>query len=282
MDRELIHWHSSWINSQYISYINFDLLGNNCMAIYLPEKWDIKYDKRHNAYIIENTEVDLPLAPEFFTAQFWYNQQSILKTAAGRGTTYFVQHQDDVWVLRQYLRGGLVAKVIKQHFYFTTVKNTRVYQEIALLLNLRQAGINVPQPIGGYVQKHVCWYTNRILLQAIPGAQEIHQLCRHAQLTEDICQKIGVEIAKMHNAGVFHHDLNIQNILQDDQGQIWLIDFDKCFTTKHLTHAQCQMNIARLHRSINKKRALHPDYVFTDKHWGALIDAYEDALLIAS
>jgi 3-deoxy-D-manno-octulosonic acid kinase len=93
---------------------------------------------------------------------------------------------------------------------------------------------------------------------------------------------MGKEIAKMHNAGVYHHDLNIQNILKDEQDQIWLIDFDKCFSTKQLTQAQCQMNIARLHRSIEKKRKLHTDYVFTDKHWQALLDTYEDTLLIAS
>lgn len=32
---------------------------------------------------------------------------------------------------------------------------------------------------------------------------------------------------KMHIASVNHTDLNIHNILIDDQGKVWAIDFDK-------------------------------------------------------
>ena len=252
------------------------------MALHLPPNWQIKHDTVNNSYIVEEALAKVSLDARYFTADFWQAKDSIVKTAHGRGTTYFIQHLADTWVLREYLRGGLIAKFIKQHFYFSSLTATRVYQEIALLLKLRQDGVNVPEPIAGCIQKQSLWYTNKILLAAIPGAQEIHTLCCSGELTEIICQNMGREIAKMHNAGVFHHDLNIQNILKDEQDQIWLIDFDKCFATAQLTQAQCQMNIARLHRSIDKKRKLHPDYIFTDAHWQALLDAYEDTLLIAS
>mgnify|MGYP001039848009 CR=1 FL=1 len=252
------------------------------MALHLPENWQVKYDSSHDAYLILDNNAAFTLAANYFSADFWRANESVINIAHGRGITYFVQLKDDIWVLREYLRGGLIAKLIKQHFFFTSLSATRAFQEIALLLKLRQDGVNVPKPIGGYIQKQSLWYTNKILLSAIQGAQEIHVLCRTGQLTKTICQDMGKEIAKMHNAGVYHHDLNIQNILKDEQDQIWLIDFDKCFSTKQLTQAQCQMNIARLHRSIEKKRKLHTDYVFTDKHWQALLDTYEDTLLIAS
>ena len=252
------------------------------MALLLPQNWEITHDIAQNAHLIENISATTSLDAEFFTPGFWHAHGQIVHTAHGRGTTYFVQQQEEVWVLREYLRGGLIARFIQRHFYFTSLTATRVYQEIALLLKLQQDGVNVPTPIGGYVQKQGLWYTNKILLAAIPGAREIHALCRTDQLTETICQRIGREIAKMHNAGVFHHDLNIQNILIDAQEQIWLIDFDKCFAAKQLTQAQCQSNIARLHRSIEKKRKQHTHYVFTAAHWQALLDAYADTLLIAS
>ncbi|OWT56289.1 hypothetical protein CEY11_19750 [Candidimonas nitroreducens] len=55
----------------------------------------------------------------------------------------------------------------------------------------------------------------------------------------------------MHQAGVWHADLNAYNILLDRQGAAWLIDFDRGRRGK-LTPRQRRDNLLRLRRSLLK------------------------------
>lgn len=214
---------------------------------------------------------------DFFDPQFWLAHDAVINTAHGRGTTYFVKHNDEVWVLRSYLRGGLVGRFIKRRFVYTGITRTRVYRELALLEHLHQAGVNVPRAIAGYIHRSNSSYECKLLLEAIPHAREIHALCQNGTLTEAHCQTIGEMIAKMHHAGVYHHDLNIQNILLDADAVVWLIDFDKCHASHTLTTSQKHANLKRLRRSIEKQKRLHPHYFFPASHWEALLVAYEHA-----
>jgi len=84
-------------------------------------------------------------------------------------------------------------------------------------------------------------------------------------------QKIGQEIAKMHQVGVNHTDLNIHNILIDDKDKVWIIDFDKCrFETSGDWKDQ---NLNRLLRSFNKER-LKRQIIWQESDFEHLQDGY--------
>jgi 3-deoxy-D-manno-octulosonic acid kinase len=76
----------------------------------------------------------------------------------------------------------------------------------------------------------------------------------------------------MHDAGVNHTDLNIHNILLDDKGMVWIIDFDKCFNQSG--DGFKQSNLQRLLRSFQKetlKNGIH----WQRENFTALMSGYE-------
>ena len=70
------------------------------------------------------------------TAEYWQQKNAITGTAQGRGTTYFIKHSDNEWVLRHYYRGGLIGRFINDSYFFTGLTKTRAAQEFSLLKTL--------------------------------------------------------------------------------------------------------------------------------------------------
>ncbi|MBT6754548.1 MAG: hypothetical protein HOA86_00850, partial [Gammaproteobacteria bacterium] len=74
------------------------------------------------------------------------------------------------------------------------------------------------------------------------------------------------KVAQMHILGVYHGDLNINNIMVSeelsDKGnlKIWILDFDKSFR-KNLTEKDRRLNLYRFQRSLIKNKKYLPfDY----------------------
>jgi 3-deoxy-D-manno-octulosonic acid kinase len=64
-------------------------------------------------------------------------------------------------------------------------------------------------------------------------------------------------MARFHKFGLNHVDLNVHNIIIGADGEIYLIDFDKCYLTKR--QAKFKLNLKRLERSIRKDLNLDVD-----------------------
>jgi len=74
-----------------------------------------------------------------------------------------------------------------------------------------------------------------------------------------------------------HADLNANNLLVDQQGEFYIIDFDKARVMKNLDNWQWSP-LLRLQRSlekINRQQKLH----YRRADWQALIDGYQSAVL---
>ncbi|ODS09916.1 3-deoxy-D-manno-octulosonic acid kinase [Vibrio scophthalmi] len=163
-----------------------------------------------------------------FDANYWQANNKVVGSAKGRGTTWFVQLDSMQGALRHYRRGGLFGKLVEDHYWFSGWDKTRSAAEFSLLLSLREAGVNVPKPIAARAVKSGLTYQADLLSERIPEAQDLVSILQEKPLPAEIYQRIGLEIRKMHDAGVNHTDLNIHNILLDQQGKVWIIDFDKC------------------------------------------------------
>lgn len=199
---------------------------------------------------------------------YWQQQNKVIGSAQGRGTTWFVALDKMDAALRHYRRGGLFGKIIKDHYIFTGWEKTRSYQEFQLLNTLIEAGVSVPKPIAARTIKRTFCYQADLLSQKIPNARDLVSILQEQSLSQEIYQKIGNEIRKMHATQVNHTDLNIHNILIDDNDKVWIIDFDKCYQQKG--NDWKQSNWDRLQRSfikeVNKK-----NIYWTNKEWHYLV-----------
>ena len=182
---------------------------------------------------------------------YWQQQNKVIGSAQGRGITWFVALDKMDAALRHYRRGGLFGKIVKDHYIFTGWEKTRSYQEFQLLNTLIEAGVSVPKPIAARTIKRTFCYQADLLSQKIPNARDLVSILQEQSLSQEIYQKIGNEIRKMHATQVNHTDLNIHNILIDNKDKVWIIDFDKCYQQKG--NDWKQSNWDRLQRSFHKE-----------------------------
>ncbi|MDU0353458.1 3-deoxy-D-manno-octulosonic acid kinase [Paraglaciecola aquimarina] len=191
--------------------------------------------------------------------------------ATGRGTTYFFEHQSKQFVLRHYLRGGLIGKVLDQQYVYTGLQRTRAWQEFTLLKHMTSLGLPCPTPIAAHIKKIGIYYRADIILSKIPQANDLYNLLQSTHIDSEIWRHIGQTIAKFHRQQVYHHDLNIHNIMLDASNQAWLIDFDKC-SIKHGNKWK-KANLARLHRSFEKEKA-NKGIEWSNSDWQHLLAGY--------
>jgi 3-deoxy-D-manno-octulosonic acid kinase len=212
--------------------------------------------------------------PKMFTGPYWQTQDAITGQAIGRGTTYFFQHNQNEYVLRHYLRGGMIGKMLSDQYLYTGLEQSRAWQEFKLLQQMQTMGLACPTPIAAMLSKSGLYYQADIVLTKIPDAQDLHHILRERSLPPEVWQKIGQTVAEFHNHHINHHDLNIHNIMLDVQYKIWLIDFDKCGIKQG--YKWKKSNMARLKRSFEKEKRLS-NFHWQLSDWQILMSAYNNA-----
>lgn len=213
----------------------------------------------------------------WFDPEFWLAQNKVYAQKKGRATAYFFQHHALKAVLRHYWRGGLVGKLLSDQYLYFGIKNTRVYREFALLCHLQQQGLPVPSPIAAYIKRSGIIYRGDIITQAIENAVSLCELLTQNSLTQKQLEAVGKCIGEFHRAGVYHADLNINNILFSGD-KVYLIDFDRG-ELRTAAKAWQQQNMARLARSFTKEASRQNAFYWQADHWQMLLNAYEQALI---
>ena len=180
-----------------------------------------------------------------------YGVQARPVAVGGRQSAWFVDGVFGAAVLRGYRRGGLAARVSRQRYLWQGEARTRSFAEMRLLAQLRAAGVRVPAPIAGGYWRSGITYGAAILIARIPGVHTLTERVLAEPLSERVMHAVGTAIADMHRAGVWHADLNAFNILLDEQGDAWLIDFDRG-RYGAVAPNERRGNVLRLRRSLDK------------------------------
>ena len=245
------------------------LLIQNCYMAYIQQK-----TVNSHVMLFDAEHFSAP-SPKMFTGQYWQTQNAITGQATGRGTTYFFQHNKNEYVLRHYRRGGLIGKILSDQYLYTGFEQSRAWQEFKLLQHMQTLDLACPTPIAAMLNKSGLYYQADIISSKIPNAQDLQHILLERSLSSDICRKIGQTIAEFHNQQIYHHDLNIHNIMLDAKHRVWLIDFDKCAIKQG--NKWKKSNMARLKRSFEKeKRLANIHWQKTD--WQALLSAYNNTV----
>ena len=160
-------------------------------------------------------------------------------------------------VLRHYSHGGLLRFVTRDLYFF----GSRSFQELALTEEIRSSGIGTVQPVGAM---HRCFltpfYRAYLMSLEIPGAKDmVHYLQdigpqpagETLVAKRKIIRSAGFLLRKFHQAGFFHADLQLKNLLVTD-GKVLLIDFDRSYRKPSLSTGERVKNLLRLDRSVDK------------------------------
>ena len=229
----------------------------------------------HSHVMLFDTKYFSAPIPDMFSGKYWQAQNAIIGQAIGRGITYFFQYNKNQYVLRHYRRGGLIGKVLTDQYMYMGIEQSRAWQEFKLLQQMQTLGLACPTPIAAMLSKNSFYYQANIISTKIPNAQDLHHILLEKNLEHNVWLKTGQTIAKFHNHQVYHHDLNIHNIMLDDKYGVWLIDFDKCRIRQGNNWKKS--NMARLKRSFEKEKNLRNIH-WQPADWQVLISAYNKAV----
>ncbi len=229
----------------------------------------------HQGHFFAEYDANLasPFSLEFFNSDYWQRRDAVEGTAQGRGTTWFVKHDEQQWVLRHYYRGGLVGKFIHDCYWFTSYPQTRAAREFHLLHKLAELKLPAPTPVAYHIVKRGFCYRADLITQRIANAKDLVAILSQSDVSKALWQKIGQTIKQFHQHGIYHHDLNAHNILIDEQEKVWLIDFDQGEQRQQKAHWP-EQNMARLLRSFKKEKAKHKGLAWHEQDWQCLLQGY--------
>jgi len=173
-------------------------------------------------------------------------------------------------VLRQYSHGGLL-RGITGNLYFI---GARSFRELALTEEIRSCGISTIPTIGAvhyriFLPFYQAFFLSLEVPQAIDLIQYFKELGVHPS-RENLFRKrkttrsVGLLIRQFHQAGFFHGDLQLKNVLVAGD-QLLLIDFDRSYRKPTLSVREKIKNLLRLNRSVEKWRLLGLSITRTDR-----------------
>lgn len=231
----------------------------------------------YNQWLIHAPE--LKVNAQWFTSEYWQQQNKILGQSRGRNITWFVGDESSPMALRHYYRGGLIGKLVTDKYWFSGLKNTRAYREYQLLIELEKRQLPACRVVAANVVKSGLSYRADLLMKMVEGGQDLVALLTKSPMSDELWQEIGKTLAIFHKNDVYHADLNAHNILMNKDNKAWLIDFDRG-EIRQQRGQWCQDNLDRLLRSFNKELNQLPQFYFEQDNWKTLMAAYNAELAI--
>jgi tRNA A-37 threonylcarbamoyl transferase component Bud32 len=161
-------------------------------------------------------------------------------------------------VVRHYIHGGILRKITGDKF----AGSERFLDEIRASEHLRAQGVNTPEVLGLLVQTGKLGFRRGALVtRMIEDGRDLLDFLRSEegikQITNPSAKRVLIhsaasQVRKMHDAGVFHADLHIKNLLLSPDGKVWILDLDRARVTKRLNTSKRLSNLIRLGRSLEK------------------------------
>ena len=176
--------------------------------------------------ILHDAQIARTVTPEWFEHGYWLQREQWTAVSGGRGAGGRVGDAGN-WFLRHYLRGGKAALLSRDRYLYVGAGRVRSFAEFRLLARMRQAGLPVPRPVAAHYRVQGPTYSANLITEWIEGARTLASALRETDDPEHVMESVGAVAARFHRAGICHADLNAANILIDQDGEVWLVDFDR-------------------------------------------------------
>ena len=130
--------------------------------------------------------------------------------------------------VRHYLRGGMM-RFLSRDLYLA--RPARPLRELAVTHYARASGCPVPQVLAVCVEEAGMFYRGWMVTGELEGTRPLFDLFAIADESgrKRLLRAAGLAIRCLHDAGVYHPDLTGQNLLVDEDGEVWVIDFDRAW-----------------------------------------------------
>lgn len=214
-----------------------------------------------------------PYDASWFDPTVWQAEGSSVPSTKSRGSVLKRAIGGEAWLLRHYRRGGLVSTFVYDHYLWLGLERTRAFREWRLLHDLHARGLPVPEPLAARVERAGPLYQADIALSYLDGTCTLTSHLDDDRVSFEQWRAIGVMLRRFHEQGVDHPDLTAHNILIDEDGRLFLVDFDNARLRP--PGPWRVRGLERLQRSL-RKVALETGTEFDAEAWSALCEGYGD------
>ncbi len=214
------------------------------------------------------------VGPAWFDQDHWQSLGALRTQVGGRGSVALIDTPAGECVLRHYRRGGLVARLLGDHYLWTGADRTRAFSEFRLLLSMAHEGLPVPRAVAARYVRDGLFYRADLITVRLADASTLAELLAVGRLDAELAELVGALVARFHRVGIWHADLNAHNILVTGS-ELFLIDFDRG-ERRRPAESWRLANLQRLRRSLIKLGAApRGEHVFDDTIWKPLLYRYE-------
>ncbi len=175
--------------------------------------------------------------------------------------------------VRRSRRGGMMRFLGDLYLDFVP----RVVNELAIAQEASRRGVAVAEPIGAMVERLLPGVHREVMITRALSGLTLWEFVRtddDPEVRAHVFRLVRRAVDRMHEAGLFHADLNLHNVLVTPEGEsisIVLLDLDKArLYPRALPNFMRRRNLARLARSIRK---LDPRAVYFDNSAMATLTA---------
>ena len=182
-------------------------------------RWPLGSEVKHSALaggaMLYDASRVSNFAPAWFDPTYWKSRGELEGTRTGPGRDALLQdRRQKACVLRHYRRGGLVAHLSADKYFWRGEDNTRPFTEWQLTYRLHRAGLPVPAPIAArYVHSGHDLHGRPHHRATSDGADRWRSACAKARSPILTWILIGRCVRRFHDLGVCHADLNAHNVL---------------------------------------------------------------------
>lgn len=195
------------------------------------------------------------------------------RTGIGRAKVAYFSSDNRKLVLKHYYRGGMIASFLKDSYFGLSIEHSRAFREWKLLKIMKGFGLPVPDAVAARIEKKTLTYRADLITEEIENIKTLSDALSTEKLNSFMWEKIGACIKSFHNHNIYHADLNARNILVENGGGIYLIDFDNSYVRKG-PGVWKAANLARLKRSLLKFKANTNKFNFEEPDWESLLEGY--------
>ncbi len=179
---------------------------------------------------------------------YQFLERATVSELKGRNSLLEGEFQGQNCLLRRFAHGGMLRNLFRERYIG---ENPRAVRELDILDTLREQGFPVVEPVFALVEKKVLGY--RQALATVRQSDGV-DLATLDNLSSDKLAELVRLLERFFDAGLYHPDLNIKNILfKEATGAFFLLDFDRAaLLSGPLVPMERRRIYQRLFRSFDK------------------------------